>query len=102
MERKIFPNSDWNCGKAEAPDPADPPDPVAERDIASDVSLPVIFDWRNVWQVSQLLFTTTGPTSCTTSGVCVPGVSWRPAAPACFEPFVWANAVENAPEPPAP
>src|SRR5262249_56728788 len=33
------------------------------------------------------------------SGVCVPGASCRAAPPACFVPFVWANRLENAPEP---
>src|SRR5438094_4094399 len=40
----------------------------------------------------------TGPTICTTSGLCVPGPSCGAAPPACFVPFVWANRFENAPE----
>src|SRR5437667_4928922 len=42
---------------------------------------------------------TTGPTICTTFGVCVPGASCLGATPGCFVPFVWANRFENAPMP---
>ena len=41
----------------------------------------------------------TGPTICTTSGVCVPGASCRAVERLFFAPFVWANRFENAPEP---
>src|SRR5882724_3208169 len=39
----------------------------------------------------------TGPTICTTSGLCVPEASCL-AAPPGFVPFVWANRFENVPE----
>jgi hypothetical protein len=41
----------------------------------------------------------TGPTNCTTSGVCVPGAAWFEVERLFPVPFAWANTLENAPEP---
>ena len=95
--RKIFPNSDWNCGKAEVP---------SDSVLVPLPCRPGFSSGRTIFgpggttgRSRRSAFTTTGPIICVTSGVCVPGASCRPAALVCFGPFVWANRFENAPIP---